>query len=103
MKYLKTFESNKYDFKTYLLYKVNPDIYFILKFVRLNGTLRDTYITTNKCYSYSKILNNLVPQHAGYRLEYSDDNIKDIIYQSDNIQDCLDVIHTLKDTEKYNI
>jgi len=101
MKYIKLFESitNSSEFKNYLVYKVNNDIYFILQYIY---NISNYEVITKKCYLYSKILNNTVFQKGAYCFN-TPDNVKNIIYQSDDIEDCISVLPTLQDIEKFNL
>ena len=111
MKYIKYFEST-----------IKDDLSNLKKYILWNGSdgnlyifeTGEKYVTTwgpplNCCrilykYMYNKKEKRLYDE-SGTKGDFSigADRKHLIIYQSDNIQDCIDVINTIENTIKYNI
>ena len=114
MKHLKTFESytqlteeiknwlKEYEFKKYLIFeaKLQFTIFEIIKVEDNNINLELKVL-----YSYNKrdkeFIKNSVNQKS-YSYNYSS-ILPNTIYQSDNLQDCIDFLKIKDDIEKYNL
>ena len=111
MKYIKTYESSN-ELKEYLLIKnkysiniihnkTNIDQYYI------NGYPEEEYpknVWINFEYEYS-FYPDLSPKkiEVGNMFAKIENAKQNLIYQSDNLQDCLDMLETLKSATKYNL
>jgi hypothetical protein len=114
----KIFESQKGDFKKYMIWNCGakkPAYVYILKFVSVNKTIlkyqdefsefgNDYEIKTEVIDKYSFLIKSFLVTKKGFRY-ISTNDLNDIIYQSDDIQDCLDLLPILASGEinKYNI
>lgn len=106
MKYIKTYE--KINPKKYLLMQsiLDDDLYFVLELTNIDDIpwVEYYYINTKKLYTYDKNSDKLTrKKHQTYAIGDNDAFEQHLIYQSDILQDVLDVIPTLKDVDKYNI
>jgi len=103
MKYIKKFESTDMmtelpKLKKYVLYKANTNTYFILE---ITG-YENTYIATKKLYIYTLLLDKLRKgKHQYYNININ--RVHEIVYDSDNLKDVVDIIPTLKEIDKYNL
>ena len=117
MKHIKTFESTNYfddlednlkRLKKYLLLKVNSNIsgemYYILEILKIS--IEEDSISCSKKYIYRKLANRLKKGHHQY-YEFTIDkffkNESNILCNSDDIKDCLDIIPTLNQIDRYNL
>ncbi len=104
MKYLKTFESI-YDMvkpylNKYIIYKKNTDDNYYLLNVR--EEMPNGNIFTHKLYTLKK--NNIIKKnkpHSYYSFNVND--IKNIVYYSDNILDVYRVLGSIYDAKQYNL
>lgn len=108
MKYLKKFENIKDEYKKYVIYKSihkSIDYLFILEVINQN----EHFINVRKLYRY---YNEYTGDSFGIigleeldraTLKFTPERMNDVIYQSDNMQDCLDVLPELISAIKYNI
>jgi hypothetical protein len=110
MKHLKTFES-----------MINDDLSNLKKYILWNGSDNNLYIfKTGKPYvatwgpplNYCEVFPKYMYDKREKRLDKEEStgehsigsNRKDlIIYQSDNIQDCIDMIYSMEISPKYNL
>ena len=98
---IKTFERINQP-KKYLLVKslLDDDLFFVLEL--LDNDHKTT--TTKKLYRYDKQEDKLVrKRHQTYSIGDKDIFDECVIYQSDILQEDLDVIPTLKEIDKYNL
>lgn len=98
MKHLKYFE-NKNELKKYLILKDSFDMFYIFEYI---STYKD--ILLKRLYNYYSNVNIL---QKAYPVDYKTLNIRQIknnlLYESDNLQDCIDKLPTLKNINKYNL
>ena len=103
MKYIKKFEELNADsidkYKKYVLYKANSNTYFILEPV----AYLPTYIEANKKYTYLLNKNKLKHNRYQYYNFNYDKGDKNIVYQSDDLNEVKDMALALSDISKYNI
>jgi len=113
MKYLKTFENidkNEYIVFKRMVYDVSADVdsteltvYEITGKEKLTS-YSNSMIPANQIYKYYEkpaFGDNLVKSHNSITLKKSE--ISDSIYQSDNLQEVLDILPILVTTDKYNL
>ena len=101
MKYLKYFE-NKKDLKKYIILKDSLDMFYIFKVLNYMNNA-DMYIL-RRLYQY---FSNVNKTEKIIHVDYKTLNIRQIknnlLYESDNLQDCIDKLPTLKNINKYNL
>ena len=97
MKHLKYFENTIKDDLHYIIWKDNDDTLVI------SETKKNLYNTTHckLLYTYkNEKLKKINHKNLGIKFNI----IKNfILYQSDNLKNCLNIISTLSDTNKYNL
>jgi hypothetical protein len=104
MKYIKSFESTIEDepiiTKKYILVKDKKDIHaYILEIYNVSNTLinfKQLYYLDNDHLTQ----NRHKPNHMTIKELFK---YNSIIYQSDNLQDCIDLMKTLINSIKYNL
>ena len=97
MKYIKTFE-NKYEFLKYVILKHCGDI-FIVKILSSSW-----YIIFKKLYKYEndELIENDYFDEVKYNYDF-EFIINNTLFQSDNLQECIDIIPDILATKKYNL
>ena len=108
MKHIKLFEEiNIIDYKKYVIYKpkfeTNSPYYnkflYIFEIISIE---EDNLIIVEKHYEYNSFENILTPENS---TGIGNVNIfkNHILYTSDNIQDCIDMIQVTNLSDKYNL
>jgi len=102
VKYLKTFE-NSSELKKYLLLKITDDKYFFFIICEINEIINDERYTyrLNRLYKIDK---------EGFR-KLNSDTIKisnkflkkNLVRQSDNLEELIDIMKSMFHSEKFNI
>lgn len=100
MKYLKTFEKTKYNLKKYFIIKSSIG-YILLENVKFTDNkerivINQLYILRTKGNEIKKMCD----YYYNFTLKYI---IERIIYQSNNIDDCLEFLEVLLSQNKYNL
>jgi hypothetical protein len=98
MKHLKSFENINYNnLKKYIIWKdpIEKREYDILEIY----DFKHGVIYVNFLYSYKNKLRKI---NMDYR-SFISDSFYNIKYTSDDLQDCIDKIYTIADSEKYNL
>ena len=108
MKHLKTFEKlniKAVELKKYVIWSILTSP--INRCSILEVIFNDKYTAVLKrIYTYDLLTNSQIDDSlmADNIFEYSPRHVKEnIIFESDNIQDCYDFIETLKISKKYNL
>lgn len=108
MKHLKTYEANNNhpkqdDFKNYLIYdwteEGDEEGLALLEFQKID--YKNERIDTHLIYSYGE--DNKLKTYRNELFVVFFESLEGIIYQSDNLKDCLDAIYILKTQNKYNL
>ena len=101
MKYLKYFE-NKNELKNFVILKDSLNMFYIFKVLDYNK-VTDVYVL-RRLYQYFSNVNKIEQILDG---DYKTLNIRQIknnlLYQSEDLQDCVDKLPTLKNINKYNL
>ena len=105
MKYLKTFENiNEPEFKKYFVIKSHNKIqetYFVLEFVKID---EDSTVYTNKLYTYNLNEDELKRnKDQFYRFNNTDEIRNNVIYQTDDLKNAIDVVKSLNRVNTYNL
>ena len=108
MKYIKTFE-NINNYKRYIIYPTASSPYlYILEVLQED----DSFIILRKSYRYGSLQKSNggsafgikgLEELDGTTIQFTPERMKNAVYQSDNIQDCLDKLPVIKNMMKYNI
>jgi len=104
MKYIKSYESHeisemkenhKAEFKDYVIYKHGDNllVYKIAHEGYWSTKIEQLYKYTKNILSVNKLYDNM----------YTDVLKHNIVYQSDSLQDCLEILPSLSNAEKYNL
>ena len=102
MKYLKTFEKFYIGLKKYLIFEAAYDTIF--EVVNITPSkINDVEIKSLYYYNKYTKIKELVKTQP-YNISYSHSYLSDhIIYQSANLQDCIDKLELREDIKKYNL
>ena len=116
MKYIKTYENKKIDnLKKYFIYKNNSVIYSIYKIIgtietnnnpKFKKQSNDFFsMTINREYYYLRESKKLIADDDNKKILVGTSNFRfdNIIYTSDNLEDCVDFIKTILNSIKYNL
>lgn len=104
MKHLKIYEALHSNYKNYILCKSNENLYYILELLDLkNQQIPWCQITTRILYTYKKSIDKLYKTDNEILNFEPEKYGKHIIYQSNNLQEVLKMIPTLKNIDKYNL
>jgi hypothetical protein len=108
MKYLKSYENINIPLKKYVIWKQDTDLEVFEVTDKIEKWDTDKVIIINILYKFK--LGKIEPVSlnkrptAGLDLTNLQNNIKNFcIYQSDNLQDCLDILEILDTSNKYNL
>ena len=105
MKYIKKFETNT-NLKKYVVWKVGFVLVILEVRSRIVGYEKSTNIFFERLYIYRPDANIELLRELTGIYEFSDNEIKEhVVYQSDNLEDCLDLdlLSALLNSEKYNL
>jgi len=99
MKYLKTYENNS-KLKKYIIREYR----FAFSIFEVNNFSKDEVLLTELYTSYKKLNGKIesVKNDKPYLVPIRIIN-KNLVYQSDNLQDCLDALPKIGDINKYNL
>ena len=115
MKHIKNFESVDLNIKKYIIWDTrigSPDngVLLILEVLDIKHSISEGYrIKYSFLYRFRKKDNSLEDMKNSLDLNNSDNinytgySEKNIVYQSDNIQECIDMLPLLANTSKYNL
>ena len=115
MRHIKKFESVDLNLKKYIIWDTvigssSRGVLLILEVLVIKHSISDGYrIKYSFIYRYHKKDNSLEDMKNSLDLNNSDNinytgySEKNIVYQSDNIQECIDMLPLLANTSKYNL
>lgn len=95
MKYIKKFENNQ--FKKYIIFYY--DHFLSLEILEVNSVQKDMIITS-ELYSYK---DNKLTKEKGHDFAVMNDSYDQILYQSDSLEECIDIIPSIYNSNKYNL